>query len=471
MMLRTILKRVKSANNKGRYLKESTLSIPIDAKVMQQVGVDLCNVPEVNSYKHLIVLIDYFSKWSKAKAVKDKSAPTVARFLYEVMCRHGCFKTQINDQGKEFVNKVSDALLELTVADQRVTSAYHPQPNGLCERQNRTIKDSLVNVLEKNPKKWPNVIEGVLFAHRLSAHYSTKFSPFFLLCNRHPTLPIDVKYNLVKDSNDTADDDPYGFKTFRAVLNSSSKMRDAAHNKASQNIKKAQKKQQKDYNKRHNTPTSTLPIRSKVLLQNLKRLDRKGGKFTFKWIGPYIIQSISKTGLCALSNQKGVTLKKNYNVSLLKPFYSNERPNTDVDEDPEPEPEAVKIHEDSEPKASRNFFDQLPVEIVNMILELATVNQHVITFNAVHNTCSRFRSIIKEKQNDILPRVYLAFYDNVLERLPRRGNKIKVCVNKLSRHSGPNSVAIDDVSKTTGNKNWRSAWLLIEKRKYSWFVH
>ena len=59
-------------------------------------------------------------------------------------------------------------------------------------------------------------------------------------------------------------------------------------------------------------------------------------------------------------------------------------------EDPEPEPEAVKIHEDSEPKPPRNFFDQLSVEIVHMILKLATVNQDVITFNAVHNTCSRF---------------------------------------------------------------------------------
>ena len=139
-------------------------------------------------------------------------------------------------------------------------------------------------------------------------------------------------------------------------------------------------------------------------------------------------------------------------------------------EDPEPEPEAGKIHEDSKPKALMNFFDQLLVEIVHMILELATVNQDVITFNAVHNTCSRLPSIIKEKQNDILPRVYLDFYDNVLERLPRRGNKTKVSVNKLSRHFGFNSGAIDDVSKAIGNKNWRTAWLLIEKRKYSWFV-
>ena len=67
-------------------------SIPIDPKVMQQVGVDLCNLPEVNGYKHLIVLIDYFSKWSEAKPVKDKTTPTTAKFLYDVICRHDCFK-------------------------------------------------------------------------------------------------------------------------------------------------------------------------------------------------------------------------------------------------------------------------------------------------------------------------------------------------------------------------------------------
>ena len=130
--VKNYIKTCQKCQQQGKIFKRISpdlQSIPVDAKVMQQVGVDLCNLPEVNDYKRLIVLMDYFSKWSEAKPVKDKSAPTVARFLYEVMCRHGCFKGQINDQGKEFVNEVSDALLELTGTDQRVTSAYHPQLN------------------------------------------------------------------------------------------------------------------------------------------------------------------------------------------------------------------------------------------------------------------------------------------------------------------------------------------------------
>ena len=63
----------------------------------------------------------------------------------------------------------------MTGTGQRVTSAYHPQSNGLCERQNRTIKDSLVKVLEEKPKEWPSIIEGILFADRESVHYSTKY--------------------------------------------------------------------------------------------------------------------------------------------------------------------------------------------------------------------------------------------------------------------------------------------------------
>ena len=55
-------------------------------------------------------------------------------------------KIQINDQGKEFVNKVSKDLQYIIGTEQRISSAHYPQSNGLCERQNRTIKDSLLEV-------------------------------------------------------------------------------------------------------------------------------------------------------------------------------------------------------------------------------------------------------------------------------------------------------------------------------------
>ena len=228
---------------------EELHSIPIPSIAMKQVGVALCNLPEVNGYKYLIVCIDYFTKWSEAKPIKDKHADTIAQFMYELMCRHGCFATQINYQGREFVNGVTSELHRLTGIEQRVTSAYHPQSNGLVERQNRTIKNSLVKVLDENPSGWPFVVEGVLFAHRVSKHSSTKFSPFKLLYNRDPVLPIDIKYQR-SEMDDMDLDEPFDKQFF-----------------------------EKDYCKRHANTANRIQTGVEVLLRNNKRKDRKGGKF------------------------------------------------------------------------------------------------------------------------------------------------------------------------------------------------
>ena len=71
----------------------------------------------------VVVAVDYFTKWMETKALKDKTASSVAQFLYECTCRHGVPKIQINDQGREFVNLLISDLHRLTGTHQHVTSA------------------------------------------------------------------------------------------------------------------------------------------------------------------------------------------------------------------------------------------------------------------------------------------------------------------------------------------------------------
>lgn len=76
----------------------------------------------------IVMAVCYFSKWIEGRPLKSKEAIEVARFLYEdIVCRHGCVAIQINAQGREFVNSVSEALHTFTGTTQRITSAYHPQ--------------------------------------------------------------------------------------------------------------------------------------------------------------------------------------------------------------------------------------------------------------------------------------------------------------------------------------------------------
>ena len=59
----------------------------------------------------------------------------------------GCPEILITDQGREFVNSLFEELYSITNTEHRITSAYHPQSNGLTERFNQTLTRCLSKVL------------------------------------------------------------------------------------------------------------------------------------------------------------------------------------------------------------------------------------------------------------------------------------------------------------------------------------
>ena len=61
-------------------IKNEIHSVPVSPNVMKHIGLALCSLPEVDGYCYLNVCIDYFSKWSEAKSIRDKTVLTVAHF-------------------------------------------------------------------------------------------------------------------------------------------------------------------------------------------------------------------------------------------------------------------------------------------------------------------------------------------------------------------------------------------------------
>ena len=86
----------------------------------------------------------------------------------------------ISDQGREFVNQVSNFLFTMTKTEHRISSAYHPQTNGLVERFKQTLQRSLVKFVNSNQTDWDEKLDGVLFAYCTSQQKSTQLTPFEL---------------------------------------------------------------------------------------------------------------------------------------------------------------------------------------------------------------------------------------------------------------------------------------------------
>lgn len=178
---------------------------------MKQIGVDIIELPEAKWYNYAVIAIDYFTKYCHGKALVQKSSAEVAQFLFEWITLFGCPSIIINDQGKEFCNKVTEELQKLTGVQQRVTRAYNPQANGQVENQNDNIKCGLLKVLLQNVSEWPDVLDGVMFGHRTQKQKSTNYSPYYLLFGQEPTLPIDVYIeNIDKQESEESgeEDDP-----------------------------------------------------------------------------------------------------------------------------------------------------------------------------------------------------------------------------------------------------------------------
>ena len=67
----------------------------------------------------------------------------------------------------------------------------------------------------------------------------------------------------------------------------------------------------------------------RVLLESKWGHDRKGAKFSYRWLVPYTVKASNKNDLASLESSKGIVLEQKYNSALLKPYieYANEESN------------------------------------------------------------------------------------------------------------------------------------------------
>src|ERR1043165_927791 len=254
--------------------------------------------------------------------------------LYELICRLGCVTVQINDQGREFCNEVSANLHQLTGTKQRITSAYHPQANGLVERQNRTIQGSLPKVLGSNQDRWPDALQGVLFAFRTARHKSTGQTPFEMMYGRKAVLPIENQFFPVHIPEESvpvdlnAEELSLNEHEFQEHLNVIQKAQNIVHVEAAKNITKAQKRQKRDYESRHKLKES-FKVGDKVLVYNLRRADRKGGRACQPYAGPYVVDSITKNDNYRLKSISGKPLRTIQHGCNLKRFFERSTKETE----------------------------------------------------------------------------------------------------------------------------------------------
>jgi hypothetical protein len=125
--------------------------------------------------------------------LKNKTAITVATALVEhVFLPHGCCRTMVSDQGREFCNEVLEAVTSILGIRKLRTTAYRPSANGRVERVHRTINNLFSKIISENQKDWQDKLPMVTAAYNAAKHEATGYSPYYLVYGREYRTPLDL---------------------------------------------------------------------------------------------------------------------------------------------------------------------------------------------------------------------------------------------------------------------------------------
>lgn len=263
-----------------RRINERTLhSIPKEPIPFDTIHIDHFGplAHTMNKNKHILVVIDAFTKFVKLYAVNTTSTKEVCAALQKYFDYYSRPRRLIADRGTCFTSLDFASFVSERNIQHIKNAVASPQANGQVERVNRVMGRMLGKITNPvNHADWSRLLSRVEFAINNSAHSSTGETPSKLLfgvTQRGPEVDeltefLDARQNLVCP---------------RDVLG----MREKADN----NIKKSQKRNEVQYAKR-SIPPHQYVEGDFVVIRNVDTTIGTNKKLIPKYRGPYVVHKV-----------------------------------------------------------------------------------------------------------------------------------------------------------------------------------
>lgn len=148
--------------------------------LFERVQIDLIDYSSqpCGEYRYVLHIVDHFSKYSSAFALRSKTAEEVAERLALYIGMFGPPKILQCDNGGEFRGAT---LLLLRQYGIRVINgrARHPQSQGLVEKMNGTFKSKMrAWMLDSGSLNWVRAIPEICLSMNKQRHSTTRISPY-----------------------------------------------------------------------------------------------------------------------------------------------------------------------------------------------------------------------------------------------------------------------------------------------------
>jgi transposase InsO family protein len=137
---------------------------------------------------HLLTMVDRSTRWAEAvPLVNTSTSSCAAAFFNSWVSRFGVPATLTSDRGVQFTSAVWAELCSTLGISHRLTTAYHPQANGLVERFHRQLKEALRARLDS--QDWPSHLPWVMLGLRSAPKEDCGLSSAEMVYGEALTLP------------------------------------------------------------------------------------------------------------------------------------------------------------------------------------------------------------------------------------------------------------------------------------------
>ncbi|GJT78638.1 reverse transcriptase domain-containing protein [Tanacetum coccineum] len=180
---------------KSRVIRRKVASPITSPWLFNKWGIDIAEPfsEGPGKVKFLIVAVDYFTKWIKAKPVATITGNQVKKFVWDnIVCRFGLPGEIVSDNGKQFRDNPFKDWCEKLCIRQCFASVKHPQTNGLVERANRSLGEGIKARLDERSKDWIEELSHVLWSHRTMIKSSNEKTPFSLTYGTEAVIPAEI---------------------------------------------------------------------------------------------------------------------------------------------------------------------------------------------------------------------------------------------------------------------------------------
>jgi len=269
--------------------------------------------PTASGFDAIVCFVDKLSGHMHCVATNTTiDAPTLADMLLRVVvAEFGMPKSIISDRDARFTSRMWRALFATLGTRLNMSTAYHPQTDGLTERANQTLEQVLRAYVNFAQNDWDKQLPAAQMAINSSVSPSTGFTPHFLCHGREMRMPIDRDPRVVCD-NPTAE---ARAERLRSALVS-----------ARQHLLVAQQRQAK-YADRKRRPL-LFKVGDRVLLSTqhfvLKGVGR-AYKLAPRYIGPLVVKRVVNDNAYELDLPPQMQIHPVFNVSRLKEYKEDAR--------------------------------------------------------------------------------------------------------------------------------------------------